>query len=293
MTNHSEVPMHSTRAFLMPSALAAVLFASAIGTAAPDDSPAPLRPETLIGASSSPSLASPAKLGVRLTSPQWTAEGLWPSAPASLPALASAERKGSPVHDPSSGAWFASVNGAIVRVDGSRLIVTADNVQGTDIDVRASQAVAVSREPNDTIVLHRFGSRTERRVLMTGQQYFHPRLSPDGTRLIVSESRTGGGHVWLVPLEGAPTDLGVGQHAAWHPDGWRVVFARVGHDGYQITSSELFAIDLATRVETRLTQSAGIAEVTPVVSPDGRWIAFADARNGDGWFAAMPLTGGR
>ncbi len=285
--------MSSMRAFSIPTALAAVLLAPATGTAAPADSPAPLRPETLIGSGSSPSLASPAKLGARLTAPQWTAEGLWPSGPSSLPALASAEHKGAPVHDPSSGAWFASVNGAIVRVDGTRLVVTADNVQGTDIDVRASQSVAVSREPNDTIVLHRFGSRTERRVLMTGQQYFNPRLSPDGTRMIVSESRTGGGHLWLVPLDGTPTDLGVGQHATWHPDGRRVVFARVGHDGYRITSSELFTIDLSTRVETRLTQSAGVAEVTPVVSPDGRWIAFADARSGDGWYAAMPHTGGR
>ncbi len=270
----------------------AILLASAIAIGAPAPSTAPLRPESRLPPSARPTLASPAKVGARLDAPVWNAEGLWPS-PATFPALAATEHKGRPIHDPSSGSWFASANGTIARIDGDHLAVVADNVQGTDIDVRMSRSIAVSREPDDTIVLHRFGTRTERKVLLAGPGFFHPRFSPDGSSLIVSESRAGGGHMWLVPIDGTPIDLGQGYHPTWHPDGRRLVFVRLTHDGLAITSSDLWVMETASRTESRLAETSGVAEVKPAISPDGRWIAFADARTGDGFFATLSLTGGR
>lgn len=285
--------MHSRSTPLLFTAPFAILLGSAVAVGAPAPSPAPLRPESLLLHNARPTLASPAKVGVRLEAPFWNAEGLWPAAPSNLPALAAIEHKGAPIHDPSSGAWFASANGTIVRVDGDHLRVVTDNVQGTDIDVRASASVAVSREPDSTIVLHRFGTRTERKVLLAGAGFFHPRFSPDGSSVLITESRSSGGHFWLVPLDGAPVDLGQGYDPAWHPDGRRVVFARLTHDGMAVTASDLWVVEVASRTETRLAQTLGTAEVKPVISPDGRWIAFADARTGDGYVAALSLTGGR
>jgi len=288
-----EVTMHSRHTPLIFGTPFAILLGSAVAVGAPAPVAAPLHPESRLPPSARPTLASPARIGVRLEAPVWNAEGLWPAAPSHFPALASTEHKGTPIHDPSAGAWFASANGTIVRIDGDHLRVVADNVQGRDIDVRVSASVAVSREPDDTIVLHRFGARKERKVLLAGSGFFHPRFSPDGSSLIVSESRSAGGHLWLVPLDGAPVDLGEGYDPAWHPDGRRVVFVRLTHDGLSVTASDLWVRDIASRTESRLAQTSATAEVKPAISPDGRWIAFADARTGDGWFASLSLTGGR
>ena len=230
--------------------------------------------------------------GRRLPDPQWTRHGLWSSPPAAggggdgVPGSAA-------VWDPSSESWFATTAGMLVRIDadgGRRVLI--DDVQGHDFDVRARAHVAVSREPGDRIVLHRFGgAAVERVVLLEGAGFFDPRLSPAGDAVLVAESRGGGGHVWLVALsDGAAQDLGQGYGATWHPDGRRVVFARITNDGLRVTGADLWQWDLGTGRETRLTRTPGHAETEPAVSPDGRLVAWVDGRTGALLAAALPVA---
>lgn len=198
----------------------------------------------------------------------------------------SEDRYGSPVWDPSSHTWYRQANGTIVRLDsGDCLTVVIDDVQGIDIDVRAAAGVAVSREPNGAIVRHRFAG--DRSVLARGKGLAAPRLSPDGTRVLVTESRPGGGHVLVLAPGRAPLDLGPGHGPAWLPDG-RVVVARPDHDGHRVTASTLHVIDPATGAESRIPNLPTIVPIRPTVSDDGARLAFVDAVTGAVHVARMP-----
>jgi len=200
------------------------------------------------------------------------------------------ERRGLPVYDGSSQAWYASANGALVqlRPDGRLpVVVGAAALQGRDIDVRTRAGVLVSREPDHTIVLLRWadGEVRQRRVLISGARFFHPRLSPDGSQVLVAESRATGGHLWLLTLDGRATDLGPGYDGTWHPDGKRILLSRVSHDGHRVTAADLWEMELASGRRAQLTRTADLAEVEPALSPDGRYLAFVDATSGDLYLA--------
>ena len=195
--------------------------------------------------------------------------------------LAAVEHPGFAAWDPSSGAWFASANGALVRLEeGGGLTVVTEGVQGIDVDVRQAAGLCVSREPNDTIVLHDLKTK-ERRVLLAGQEFFYPHFDAAGRQVLVHESRVAGGRIWLFDLRTAAAPVLVeGYHAAWHPDRDRVLFSRITDDGYRILGAELWEHDLRTGGERRLTSTSDIAEVQVAVSPDGTWVIFQDALTG-------------
>lgn len=234
-----------------------------------------------------PTLVGPA--GVEKVDPLWIDEGLWSARPRQLAALAGVEKPGIPTYDPSSKAWYASANGTLVRLEADgRLVVVADDVQGLDVDVRASAGLAVSREPNDTIVLHRWDSSgTSKQVLLTGPEFFYPRFSPDGAHVLVSESRAEGGRVRVLGLDGAVENTVNGYFPAWHPDGQTLVYAQVQDDGERLISSDLYLFDLGTGHETLVAMTPRI-EVEPCFSPSGEHLAFVDSRTGEVFIAAIP-----
>ncbi len=229
--------------------------------------------------------------GAMSFSPLWAGEVLFATPPADLPALVRMEHHGPPVWDPSSGAWYAWGNGALVRLAGESALVVLEGPLGRDLDVRAADGVAVSREPDHTIV--RWGLEDgSRRVLLRGPGYFRPRFSHDGSLVLVQESREGGGRMWLVSREGTVHDLGPGSDGTFTPDGLGVVFTMVVHDGHRIVDADLYYLDLPSGRRTRLTRTRGVAEVEPAVSPDGRFIAFVDAHTGRLCVAPMPGAAG-
>jgi hypothetical protein len=231
-----------------------------------------------------------AKRGNVAHDPLWSLDGLFATRPAGRLGVRTDDGPGHWTYDASSKAWYASSAGVIVRLDpGGRLVAVADGVQGIDVDVRAGKGLAVSREPDHTIVLHRLaGPDKGRKTLLKGAAFFAPRFSTDGSRILVAESRRIGGHFWVVGLDGKAKDLGYGYGAVWHPDGRRVVYARVEHDAEEVTGAELWIKDVDTGAERRLTLSPGFAEVEPAVSPDGKWISFANAMTGELFLARMP-----
>lgn len=232
---------------------------------------------------SRPSFTSPKRVGPSPQgsgTPQWTRDGLVSFVPWRFAGLAAIAKPGLPTYDLSTDAWFASANGALVRLDrDGRLPVIADNIQGIDVDVRASCGLAVSREPNDTIVLHSWGSgATLHQVVLRGTGFFRPRFSPDGSHIVVSESRAEGGHFWVISLDGTATDVAQGYTPSWLADGRHVVFVRVHHDGSQILDSELWSADIQSR-EERIVARPGVPLIDPVVSPDGTLVAFLHGRS--------------
>lgn len=240
---------------------------------------------------SKPTFQKPYRLQVNEKSkvkPIWTKTGVQ----AVPPALPKGEGYGIPVYDPESQAWYATLQGSLVLLgtDGSRKVILED-VRAIDLDVRAKRSLAVSREPDDTIVLHKWNDGThQRKVLLSGPQFFNPRFSPDGSKVLVAESRAGGGHIWLAADGAVPVDLGQGYGASWHPDGEQIIFTRIAHDGRTIASSDVFLLDSKTRQERKLAHSEAPAALEPVISPDGKWIAFSDKTKRNAFVVEFPAS---
>lgn len=80
--------------------------------------------------------------------------------------------------------------------------------------------------------------------------------------------------------------LGVGAHPIWTPDGKKLIFARPAGYGHQdgltmVTAADLFVWDSETSDIDALTETPGIAEMEPALSPDGKTLVFADWRKGE------------
>ena len=254
-------------------------------------------------AAAAPSVARPHRIalhGAQAVDPVWTPEGLWAVAPRHFRGLAAAPEAGPACWDPSSQNFFAVVAGVLVRVDpGGALIRRAAGLRGTDFDIRAASDLVVVREEGERIVAIRPGFSAAprpmaRRTLWQGDAFFGPRLSPDGRRVLVEESRAAGGHVHAIDLSAAQPvsrDLGAAFGPAWWPDGRHIVASEVAHDGERITGADLVLIDALDGSRQLLARTAGAAEVEPTVSLDGRWLAWRDARTDDLCIAVMPAAG--
>jgi dipeptidyl aminopeptidase/acylaminoacyl peptidase len=109
-------------------------------------------------------------------------------------------------------------------------------------------------------------------------------LSPDGKLIAVSgEGPSGNGvHLWNTgEAPAAPRFWFQGSAAAWFPDSQRVVFSRQG---------DLWAMRVASTDATQITKDKE-DERDPVVSPDGRWIAFYSSRSGHQDIWLVPSDG--
>src|SRR5690606_29827032 len=62
---------------------------------------------------------------------------------------------------------------------------------------------------------------------------------------------------------------------AWTPDGREILFSslRVEEAEYQWRQSDIYAVDVATGAVRQLTDRSG-PDTNPVVSPDGRYVAY-------------------
>ena len=108
-------------------------------------------------------------------------------------------------------------------------------------------------------------------------------LSPDGKWIaVVGEGPSGNGVYLMTPADSAPTKLWFqGNVAAWFPDSQRVVFSR---------QSDLWAMRVGSTEATQITKDKE-DERAPIVSPDGKWIAFYSARSGHQDIWIVPSDG--
>ncbi|WP_433378895.1 alpha/beta fold hydrolase [Actinoplanes sp. CA-142083] len=140
----------------------------------------------------------------------------------------------------------------------------------------------------------------ERRVLADDpdHEYAQPRVSPDGTRVVVVVYRRSTledpGDEWLAlfPVDGGkPEDLTAGwdrhpHNARWTPDGAALIVS--ADDGGR---APLWRVEVATGEVTRLTQDHG-AYGDVRISPDGRWAyALRSAIDSPPTPVRIPLAG--
>ena len=126
-----------------------------------------------------------------------------------------------------------------------------------------------------------------RRLTSHGAEDFHPAVSPDGTTLVFSSTRSGTAAIWAMPLEDEqPRRLthGADRWPSFAPDGQWVAFQR----GMADTS-----VEAAWRVglDGGDAEQIGPAHsLRPVVSPDGRAIAHYWMHT-EAWAVALTRVG--
>ena len=105
-------------------------------------------------------------------------------------------------------------------------------------------------------------------------------VSPDGTRLVISDQSQEGGQslIYTLPVGGGTpervTPLGPSYWHGWSPDGATLTFC-----GQRDGAFGIFTIPAAGGEETRLTTAAGLDD-GPEYSPDGKYIYFNSDRTG-------------
>jgi Tol biopolymer transport system component/DNA-binding winged helix-turn-helix (wHTH) protein len=138
-----------------------------------------------------------------------------------------------------------------------------------------------------------------RRITQTpdGVQDTMPAWSPDGREIAFARLGPGDAcNILLVPASGGDartiTSCQPGWEAgvSWHPDGKHLVTTLMGS---KADDGAIYTIDLASGAWTRLPyqKGSGDTDLSPMYSPDGKWIAFhRNVSLSDIW--RVPATGG-
>jgi Tol biopolymer transport system component len=117
-------------------------------------------------------------------------------------------------------------------------------------------------------------------------------ISPDGTRIAISDQSQGSGEslIYTLPYSGGRTsrvtDMGPSYWHGWSPDGRTLAYVGLRNEEYDI-----YTIDVSGGRETRLTDAPGLDD-GPDYSPDGRHIYFNSVRTGTMQIYRMDADGG-
>ena len=112
---------------------------------------------------------------------------------------------------------------------------------------------------------------------LSGKVVINPALSADGSKIAFQIAGKG---IFVCDANGGNlVNLCKGSHPAWLPDNRTIVMTVVADDGMKFTSSTLYAVDTVNGSKVVLLQNSNFIPRTPAVSPDGKTIAFANAKD--------------
>ncbi|TNY25647.1 Tol-Pal system beta propeller repeat protein TolB [Fulvimonas soli] len=129
-------------------------------------------------------------------------------------------------------------------------------------------------------------------VAKSRESLLSPAWSPDGRKIAYVSFESGNSQIYVQDITTGSRQLvashprGINGAPAWSPDGRKLALALS-----YVGNPEIFVLDLASRQETRLTNSLSI-DTEPVWSPDGQGIYFTSDRSGRPQIYQMPAGGG-
>lgn len=109
-----------------------------------------------------------------------------------------------------------------------------------------------------------------------GKIIINPAVSQDGKMVAFQVPGKG---IYVCNADGSDVKyMCKGSHPSWLPDG-SIVYTVVKDDGMNFTSSEIYAMDIATGKSVLLTGNSDIIPLTPTVTKDGTKVAFENAKD--------------
>ncbi len=111
--------------------------------------------------------------------------------------------------------------------------------------------------------------------LSSGDRFFAPTVSPDGSKVAFTGLATGV-HVYNL-VTGTKTLVGPGTAPTWSPDSQTLAYERTEDDGHNIVASDIWLWD-ARSGSRAFTTTDDRHERHPAWSPNGQQIAFDDDR---------------
>jgi len=163
--------------------------------------------------------------------------------------------------EPIDSAWSGSFQTLALSPDGRRLAISA--IQGT------SQQLWVKQLPNGPIT----------KLTFDGTQNARPTWSRDGQSIGFITNAAGPESFMVTRADGSSTPApGMApagrpvQEGGWSPDGQWLI--------YRTTPQDIFARRMQGDTATVTLLNSNFVEINPVVSPDGRWLAYASNESG-------------
>ena len=120
----------------------------------------------------------------------------------------------------------------------------------------------------------------DRLTTALGRSYLHPRLSPDGRRVVFEVAEERGADIWVADLALQTTERvtrdGVSDRPEWSPDGRRLLYSSA-----RALPSALFEQPAdGSGVSVKLVNGTGLGVHEGVYTPDGRWLAYVSNESG-------------
>lgn len=199
-----------------------------------------------------------------------------------LTACGGGDKNGSSGSDGSNGQTPALLPQALSTLQGSTKDVTVELKEGTNMAATPSpdgQRIAFTAQGALWIVPATGG--IAKRISAFDVEPTAPIWSPNGSSIAFQNyTPDGNWHIWTINPDGSePKEITTGffddREPAWTPDGSALVFASDRSNDGQY---KIWSYTLSNGIYTQLTKGLG-AESNPVVSTDGKKIAFVDTGN--------------
>lgn len=125
----------------------------------------------------------------------------------------------------------------------------------------------------DDRIFYRNEDGQEKQISGLEDRFTEPLLSPDGLKVVYRGRETG---LYIGLADGSRVIfVGEGRNARWVPDSRAIVYDLPVSDGHTVVDGDLWLATVDGRTRTNITNTPGIVETHPSVSPDGRKIAFS------------------
>jgi eukaryotic-like serine/threonine-protein kinase len=168
---------------------------------------------------------------------------------------------------PAAPGWQADFYSLDLSPDGRKVAVTLDSGDREDVWVKALPE----------------GSLLRLTSAHQGTANYRPQWTADGKSLTFISDRSGAGELWMQPADGSAqatllaTDGPLIDEGFLSHDGQWVVYRKGGN---VVDSRDIRGLRLAADSAPRVLVASPLDEYSPVLSPDGRWLAYVSVESG-------------